>query len=97
MDILILFLLLLVAYSLPTIVAVNRRVGPQAGIAILNIALGWTVLGWLGALIWAVSAKSRITPEDEEASARAWTERLGKRDGYDESGPASGRPDSVSE
>ncbi len=27
------------------------------GVAVLNLLLGWTVLGWIGALIWAVTLK----------------------------------------
>ena len=29
------------------------------GILLLNVLLGWTVLGWLAALIWAVSAPTK--------------------------------------
>ena len=47
--------ILLLLYFLPTIVADQRRVRHLAGILILNLFLGWTMLGWIGALIWAVS------------------------------------------
>ena len=47
-------------YFLPIIVAWKKK--HIAGIAILNIALGWTVLGWLAALIWAVSDSQDETP-----------------------------------
>ena len=41
-------------YCLPMIVALSRAYHPQAGaIAVLNLLLGWTVLGWVGALVWA--------------------------------------------
>ena len=30
----------------------------QGGIIVLNLLLGWTVLGWVGALIWAVHAET---------------------------------------
>lgn len=45
--------LLLVLYFLPTIVGKNKRnAGP---IFLLNLLGGWTVFGWLAALIWAAS------------------------------------------
>ena len=47
------FFLLLVLYLAPLLVAVARdhpRVGAIAGI---NLALGWTVVGWIAALLWA--------------------------------------------
>ena len=39
---------------LPTILAQNKVY--LGGICILNIFLGWTIIGWICALIWAVSA-----------------------------------------
>ena len=43
------------AYLLPVIVAGNRH-HPQTGpIAVVNVLLGWTLLGWVVALAWAVS------------------------------------------
>ena len=41
-------------YFLPYIVAANRKHRNTLGILILNAALGWTFLGWLAAMIWAV-------------------------------------------
>jgi hypothetical protein len=51
----LLVLLGLVIYFLPAIIGYNTESG--AGIMVLNLFLGWTVLGWIGALIWAVTAK----------------------------------------
>ena len=42
-------------YFLPTVIAMNRKAKRSAGIALLNLFLGWTLIGWVGALIWAVS------------------------------------------
>jgi len=56
--ILILALLLpvLALYFLPTILAANRK-NPNTGVIfVLNLLLGWTFLGWIGALIWALSS-----------------------------------------
>jgi hypothetical protein len=45
-------------YFLPSIVAHNKR--SFAGIFLLNFLLGWTVIGWIFALIWACSAEVRF-------------------------------------
>lgn len=44
-----------VMYFLPAIVGYNTKSG--AGIMVLNLFLGWTLIGWVAALIWAVTAK----------------------------------------
>jgi len=43
----------IVVYILPTIIASQRRHRSTAGIAIVNLLFGWTVLGWIAAFIWA--------------------------------------------
>jgi uncharacterized membrane protein YqaE (UPF0057 family) len=53
------FLLIVLAYLSPTLVALLRSCkGSFGGILTLNLLLGWTVLGWLIALIWAASAET---------------------------------------
>lgn len=47
-----------VMYFLPSIVGHNKR--PFAGIFLLNFFLGWTVVGWVVALIWACTADARV-------------------------------------
>jgi len=42
-------------YFLPSIIGRDKR--DAAGIFLLNLLLGWTVIGWIIALIWAVSAE----------------------------------------
>jgi hypothetical protein len=41
-------------YFLPTIIAVARHKKQALAIFLLNLFAGWTALGWVGALIWAV-------------------------------------------
>jgi hypothetical protein len=41
-------------YFLPTIVAFARHKKQSLAIFLVNFFLGWTFLGWVGALIWAV-------------------------------------------
>lgn len=43
-------------YFVPSIIVVFRSTRHTAGIVLLNVFLGWTLLGWVGALIWAVTA-----------------------------------------
>ncbi|MDA7514208.1 superinfection immunity protein [bacterium] len=47
--------LVLCAYFLPTIIGYNCK--KASGIFFLNLLLGWTFLGWVGAFIWAVSGE----------------------------------------
>jgi hypothetical protein len=43
-----------VVYFLPTIIAKMREHYNQNAILLLNLILGWTGIGWVIALIWAV-------------------------------------------
>ena len=47
---------LFVMYWLPTIIAVLRRTPSALGVAAVNFLLGWTIIGWLVALIMALAA-----------------------------------------
>jgi hypothetical protein len=51
----LLFLTLL--YFMPTIVGHNHR--NVLSIFLVNFFLGWTVIGWIVAMIWACSADAR--------------------------------------
>jgi hypothetical protein len=57
-------------YFVPSIVAFSRKVRPRAGIALLNLFLGWTVLGWIGALIWACVAETESQAQTRELAYR---------------------------
>ena len=41
------------AYFVPVIVAISRKHHQILAIFVLNLLLGWTILGWAGALVWA--------------------------------------------
>ena len=47
--------LLFVIYFIPLIVAHIRKHKNIVAIAILNIVVGWTFIGWLAALLWALN------------------------------------------
>ena len=50
---LMVLVLILFLYFLPAFMARDKE--HFTGILLVNIFLGWTFLGWIGALIWAVS------------------------------------------
>lgn len=47
------FLLLLAFYFLPYVVAAARKHHNTPAILVFNLLLGWTVIGWILALVWA--------------------------------------------
>jgi len=44
----------LVLYFLPAIIALARNKRDTTSILLLNLFLGWTAIGWVIALVWAV-------------------------------------------
>lgn len=55
-TILELFLVVLIFafYFLPTLIAFLRQHKNKLAIFLLNLLLGWTVLGWVVSLVWSV-------------------------------------------
>jgi hypothetical protein len=47
-----------VFYFLPTIIALARSQRNTLSIFLLNFFLGWTAIGWVVALVWAVKIDS---------------------------------------
>jgi hypothetical protein len=43
-----------VMYFLPSIIAIARSKRDITAIVLLNFFLGWTMIGWVVALVWAV-------------------------------------------
>src|SRR5581483_11188932 len=52
---------LLVPYFLPTIIAILRQKTNTGSIFALNLLLGWSLIGWVVALIWALSSDNLRT------------------------------------
>lgn len=46
--------LVLLVYFVPTLVAARRGHRNALAVFLLNFFLGWTLLGWVAALVWAV-------------------------------------------
>ena len=73
-----------ILYLLPAINAKSRKHPSTGAIFLLNLFLGWTVIGWLVALIWSATATSThvttapiqngITPSEDKYQK---LERLG--------------------
>lgn len=60
----IVLIFLIIIYFLPTLIANGNRKRNAEAIAILNLLLGWTVIGWLVALIWGCTKDAKpVTKE----------------------------------
>lgn len=51
----IMLILIVIPYFVPTIIAFNRKKTNTGAIFALNLFLGWSLIGWVIALIWALS------------------------------------------
>ena len=52
-DVVVLWMVALIAYLVPSIVAEERNSKKLHPIIIANVFLGWTLVGWVVALVWA--------------------------------------------
>jgi type VI protein secretion system component VasK len=75
-------LLVVVAVCLhfwPTVTAIRRRHPTLGGVILLNVLLGWTVIGWVAALVWSYSQgtspreRRKQRHLNESAAARKWS------------------------
>ncbi|MEE9247594.1 MAG: superinfection immunity protein [Dehalococcoidia bacterium] len=58
MESLVVVLIALAVYFLPAFVAKGRKKQNAGAIFVLNLLLGWTIIGWVIALIWAITVDS---------------------------------------
>lgn len=86
------FILLIIAvfiYLIPSIVAGFRNAKQSTGIVILNLLLGWTILGWIGSLIWAFSSpkivKYKFVKSDEVPTFEYTCEKCGFKKTFEQS------------
>jgi hypothetical protein len=49
-----------VIYFLPTIISLLSKKTNTAAIVVLNIFLGWTLIGWVVALVWSTMKDDKI-------------------------------------
>lgn len=57
-------------YFMPLIFSLLRRHNNCAAIGMLNLLLGWTVIGWVVALIWSVTSNVK-----ERGPRRNWSKK----------------------
>jgi len=50
-------------YFIPTIIALLRGHRQTVAIGALNLLLGWTVLGWVGSLVWSLTNSAAVVRE----------------------------------
>jgi hypothetical protein len=65
---LVLLVLLFVLYFLPTIIALFRRSRLTVPLVLVNLVLGWTLIGWVVALVvvcWPDRAYPRRYPRND--------------------------------
>jgi hypothetical protein len=53
----------LVVYFVPSLIANDKEHHQRAAIFALNLLLGWTFLGWVGALVWSLTATQGAPPK----------------------------------
>jgi len=51
----IVFIIIIASYFLPTIIALLRGHRNALAIFLLNFFLGWTFIGWVVALVWSAT------------------------------------------
>jgi len=59
MEAIVVLLLAAAVYFLPTIVATNRNHKNCSSIFVINLFLGWTLLGWVAALAWSLTDNTK--------------------------------------
>ena len=58
----ILIILIVALYMIPTLVANARDHPRRPQITLLNILFGWTLIGWIAVFLWAALARPEEQP-----------------------------------
>jgi hypothetical protein len=72
---LVVVMLCLFLYFLPSVISFKRHVRSRVQVLILNLVLGWSLLGWFIVLVWAFSpnvdqpSAPSLRPQASEQSA----------------------------
>ncbi len=59
-------------YFLPAFIAHRKRSTSANTLTAVNLMLGWTLIGWVVCLGWAMDSKERTTIEGERGSVAGW-------------------------
>jgi hypothetical protein len=68
-QLLVIVLLCLFLYFLPSVISFKRRVRARVQVLIVNLFLGWSLLGWFIVLVWAFSPNvdQPLAPSEQSA------------------------------
>lgn len=69
----IVLLAALCAYLIPTLVATVRQRPNVGAVAAMNILGGWTIIGWVLALVWALSREGQPPKAVTEQRRSTWS------------------------
>jgi hypothetical protein len=58
----IMLMLVLIIYMLPTLIAFGREHPRRGEIAVINIVIGWTLIGWIIVFLWAALGRTEAQP-----------------------------------
>ena len=58
------FVILAALYLLPTVIAFKRRTSIRGVVAVTNIFLGWTAVGWIASLALAFAPREQPRKDD---------------------------------
>lgn len=92
-------LAIVLVYLVPSIIAQRYQHPKQPAILMLNVALGWTIVGWVVALIWALNPNpvprtlARLPSDEHRSEHSGFRESLlrGKIDALRKSVAAAGK------
>ena len=68
---LIIILLMIFIYFLPAIMAWSRENNSIGAIFVLNLFAGWTLLGWVVALVWSFKNPEHVVISNENSNSAA--------------------------
>lgn len=63
-------IVILIAYFIPALVAQHRHKKNLSSIVVLNLLLGWTLIGWIVALVWATAKDDQPVPLQSVVAAK---------------------------
>ena len=56
-------------YFVPTIIAAIRQTRNLVAIIVVNLLSGWTFLGWVVSLVWAIVAEKKTQHHESEGES----------------------------
>lgn len=71
LGVVLIFAISIALYFLPVIVAQSRRHKNLDAIVVLDVILGWTILGWVIALVWSFTSNTKTAAIKSSASQAA--------------------------